>query len=123
MTKAQCFAERNEPGLKGAVAVQFRGRKFRFPLETVDLGTCDYYRLSGAAPTDCPYGYSPGQGYDQTAYSSGESVADKVGGGWNMYCKLNYPLPPSASPSPPPSASPPPPTPPVLPPNAPSTSG
>merc|ERR1712166_1418517 len=53
------------------VAIQFRE------------GECDFYRLSGAAPIDCPAGYHAGRGTDQTSY-----ILQKHQRNRNIHCKV-----------------------------------
>ena len=52
--------------IPGTVAIQFRG------------GGCDFYRLDGAAPTDCPDGYHAGRGATTTDYMTVATHYDGV---------------------------------------------
>lgn len=56
--------------IRGTVAIQFRG------------GGCDFYRLNGAAPRDCPRGFHAGRGTTTKGY---KTVATHYGG---VHCKL-----------------------------------
>lgn len=61
--------------IPGTAAIQFRGH---------NGGECDFYRLSGAAPKDCPPGYHAGKGNDTTAYTTKPVEKES----YNIFCML-----------------------------------
>lgn len=62
----ECYAI----NIPGTVAIQYR------------TGSCDFYRLNGAAPKDCPTGFHPGRGTTTKGY---KTESTRYGG---VHCKL-----------------------------------
>jgi len=73
-TPDDCFnyVYRQPWSLKGTVAVQFRG------------GVCDFYRLKGEAPNDCPKGFRAGKGTD----TKKRYKKLKTNPSWAVFCRI-----------------------------------